>query len=125
MWGINPGTGEFPTEIASNAENDSIWRRHHVKYQYHEIHPVHKLLWCIVQNKNETTKIIILYHKIVILYHDFDEYIISLQYHVHSIPRYLYGINLYFPYHIDATTLLQVTLFLSYILRNSWTSIAE
>ena len=28
--GISPGTGEFPTQMASNAENVSIWWRHHV-----------------------------------------------------------------------------------------------
>ena len=28
--GNSPGTGEFPTQKASNAENDSIWWRHHV-----------------------------------------------------------------------------------------------
>ena len=27
--GISPGTGEFPTQMASNAENVSIWWRHH------------------------------------------------------------------------------------------------
>ena len=27
--GNSPGTGEFPTQMASNAENISIWWRHH------------------------------------------------------------------------------------------------
>ena len=27
--GNSPGTGEFPAQMASNAENASIWRRHH------------------------------------------------------------------------------------------------
>ena len=27
--GNSPGTGEFPAQMASNAENDSIWWRHH------------------------------------------------------------------------------------------------
>ena len=27
--GNSPGTGEFPAQMASNAENVSIWRRHH------------------------------------------------------------------------------------------------
>ena len=27
--GISPGTGEFPAQMASNAENVSIWWRHH------------------------------------------------------------------------------------------------
>ena len=29
--GDSPGTGEFPAERASNAENDSTWWRHHGK----------------------------------------------------------------------------------------------
>ena len=30
VWGIHrPGTGEFPAQRASNAENVSIWWRHH------------------------------------------------------------------------------------------------
>ena len=28
--GNSPGTGEFPAQMASNAENASIWSRHHV-----------------------------------------------------------------------------------------------
>ena len=28
--GISPGTGEFPAQMASDAENVSIWWRHHV-----------------------------------------------------------------------------------------------
>ena len=31
--GNSPGTGEFPAQRASNAENDSIWWRHHA-YEY-------------------------------------------------------------------------------------------
>ena len=27
--GNSPGTGEFPAQMASNAENVSIWWRHH------------------------------------------------------------------------------------------------
>ena len=29
LWN-SPGTGEFPAQMTSNAENDSIWWRHHV-----------------------------------------------------------------------------------------------
>ena len=29
VQGNSPGTGEFPAQMASNAENVSIWRRHH------------------------------------------------------------------------------------------------
>ena len=31
--GNSPGTGEFPAQMASNAENVSIWWRHHFKHQ--------------------------------------------------------------------------------------------
>ena len=30
VWGNSPGTGEFPTQRASNAEDIFIWWRHHV-----------------------------------------------------------------------------------------------
>ena len=30
VLGKSPGTGEFPSQMASNAENVSIWWRHHV-----------------------------------------------------------------------------------------------
>ena len=29
LWGNSPVTGEFPAQMASNAENVSIWWRHH------------------------------------------------------------------------------------------------
>ena len=29
VWGNSPGTGEFPAQMASSAENVSIWWRHH------------------------------------------------------------------------------------------------
>ena len=29
VWGIYRGTGEFPAQMASSAENASIWWRHH------------------------------------------------------------------------------------------------
>ena len=29
-WGIHRGAGEFPAQMASDAENVSIWWRHHV-----------------------------------------------------------------------------------------------
>ena len=32
--GKSPGTDEFPTQMASNAENISIWWRHHEKEKY-------------------------------------------------------------------------------------------
>ena len=32
--GNSPGTGEFPAQMASNAENVSIWWRHHWLHQY-------------------------------------------------------------------------------------------
>ena len=36
--GNSPGTGEFPAQMASNAENVSIWWRHHVVLKYSERH---------------------------------------------------------------------------------------
>ena len=33
--GNSPGTGEFPAQMASNAENVSIWWRHHAVRQHH------------------------------------------------------------------------------------------
>ena len=38
--GNSPVTGEFPAQMASNAENDSIWWRHH------EIHPIGNSIHC-------------------------------------------------------------------------------
>ena len=32
--GNSPGTGEFPAQMASDAENASIWWRHHASYPY-------------------------------------------------------------------------------------------
>ena len=32
----SPGTGEFPAQMASNAENVSIWWRHHERKGDHE-----------------------------------------------------------------------------------------
>ena len=39
--GNSPGTGEFPAQMASNAENVSIWWRHHAKEQ-----PCNLTWWC-------------------------------------------------------------------------------
>ena len=35
--GNSPGTGEFPAQLASNAENASIWWRHHDIIHYHDL----------------------------------------------------------------------------------------
>ena len=42
--GTSPLTGEFPTQIASNAENVSIWWRHHVEVsnKWHETDLCHQ-----------------------------------------------------------------------------------
>ena len=37
--GNSPGTDEFPAQMASNAENVSIWWRHHVMIVYHKVCP--------------------------------------------------------------------------------------
>ena len=36
--GNSPGTGEFPAQRASNAENVSIWWRHHVRTHMSHLH---------------------------------------------------------------------------------------
>ena len=41
--GNSPGTGEFPAQRASNAENVSIWWRHHEHFKFLGIN--YKLLW--------------------------------------------------------------------------------
>ena len=55
--GNSPVTGEFPAQRASNAENVSIWRRHHIGIRSHRgqwtIYPVlaiGKAVWCILFN---------------------------------------------------------------------------
>ena len=35
--GNSPGTGEFPAQMASNAENVSIWWRHHEGCRWHSV----------------------------------------------------------------------------------------
>ena len=47
--GNSPGTGEFPAQMASNAENVSIWWRHHV--MSHEMKWLAEIIACI-SNKN-------------------------------------------------------------------------
>ena len=37
--GNSPGTGEFPTQMASNAENVSIWWCHHVPFGHQMMYP--------------------------------------------------------------------------------------
>ena len=44
--GNSPVTGEFPAQRASNAENVSIWRRHHgCMFRMAQFHSVGKLAW--------------------------------------------------------------------------------
>ena len=42
--GNSPGTGEFPAQMASNAENVSIWWRHHGRSI--ELYPIPGILLC-------------------------------------------------------------------------------
>ena len=61
VWGIHRGTGEFPAQIASNAENVSIWWRHHEKRPhttYHES-PI-----CIIDDVTEANTHNIVHHTI-------------------------------------------------------------
>ena len=54
--GNSPVTGEFPAQMASNAENVSIWWRHHVLKQWRLIAKgaprVVKLQWSLIKLKN-------------------------------------------------------------------------
>ena len=60
LWGNSPDTGEFPAEMASNAENVSIWWRHHVQ----KTHSVVAKLLCIVPlDKPQVFKKIMLPHR--------------------------------------------------------------
>ena len=36
--GNSPVTGEFPAQMASNAENDSFWWRHHVIFEFNTVY---------------------------------------------------------------------------------------
>ena len=49
--GNSPGTGVFPAQKASNAENVSIWWRHHVtirRSRRHACIPSNSFAWCII-----------------------------------------------------------------------------
>ena len=48
--GNSPGTGEFPAQMASNAENISIWWRHHGMKQFHFIGRVARLVVGLLRN---------------------------------------------------------------------------
>ena len=56
--GKSPGTGEFPAQMASNAENVSIWWRHHACWIYWRTHKINlhflKLL-CLLSFQIDTT----------------------------------------------------------------------
>ena len=45
--GNSPGTGEFPAQMASNAENVSIWWRHHVRHEQNGRRFADDILKCI------------------------------------------------------------------------------
>ena len=49
--GTSPGTDEFPAQMASNAENVSIWWRHHEQLYYN-------------QNKTKLNKAVSIFHDI-------------------------------------------------------------
>ena len=51
--GNSPGTGEFPAQMASNAENVSIWWRHHVKTPFYQCKDSHYNAW----DRRETIRI--------------------------------------------------------------------
>ena len=43
--GKSPGAGEFPTQMASNAENISIWWRHHVIGFHNQLYSMPRVLY--------------------------------------------------------------------------------
>ena len=45
--GNSPVTGEFPAQMASNAENVSIWWRHHVEFEYWNLSLVQESHECL------------------------------------------------------------------------------
>ena len=48
LWaGNSPGTGEFPTQMASNVENVSIWRRHHANSAMRSAGTVMTTVWTV------------------------------------------------------------------------------
>ena len=57
-------TGEFPVEMTSNAENVSIWWRHHVCYMWHAM-----FLWTFVYHReNKTSLFVYLFIDIIIVW---------------------------------------------------------
>ena len=57
--GNSPGTGEFPAQMASNAENVSIWWRHHALPDIGSHHAdstvtTYSLTWITLRNKHIT-----------------------------------------------------------------------
>ena len=52
--GNTPGTGEFSAQMASNAENVSIWWRHHVTHEYPFPYK-HRRRWNL-PNENEVNR---------------------------------------------------------------------
>ena len=57
-------TGEFPVEMTSNAENVSIWWRHHVCYMWHAM-----FLWTFVYHReNKPSLFVYLFIDIIIVW---------------------------------------------------------
>ena len=82
--GNSPGTGEFPAQTASNAENVSIWWRHHASVERH---------WMICGNSS---------HKLVIWYQN--QYCIKIRVHI------FWGIIWYRNEHNVFTLLMEPTI---------------
>ena len=53
--GNSPGTGEFPAQRASNAENVSIWWRHHGIRHFHEMATIVQMtFWNVFTSMKKT-----------------------------------------------------------------------
>ena len=96
--GNSPGTGEFPAQRASNAENASIWWRHHeagFPSQYHQSHVRQELSACLycrhcikgISKKELVIRIEFSCHDVHSLFH--------IHFHIHFLSDDIYRIYIY------------------------------
>ena len=88
--GNSPVTGEFPTQMCSNAENVSIWWRHHVMLQF-------DMLWDIYVIKSVPREVYLIpHHYLLICSLDISRYLFSkeLRKMSHGSPiKPMYGVS--------------------------------
>ena len=70
--GNSSGTGEFPAQMTSNAENDSIWWRHHVRFRCQCMGQWNRAMINILPHWPMRDKVVILkvvcYYEIIVTY---------------------------------------------------------